>query len=387
VTRLQIVGFTQPEAATLSREEREDSLWCKLDYELREESWYGGKPRLHVARKILLDETNLQKIGLESFAEALELGESLFSSWRDFSEFILLRKTDLQEEKSDEFLAVKCSKRGNDVYARRIKMRLSWLNREIPNKHFFKMGDFDTKKVVTTSLLWITLTWDTKRCSLVNAWESHIGRDFNKFMAALRSKFGRVSYFRVWEAYESGYPHIHVIVYFHDKNFQVLPHVGPNEGITYRIPEVKSVSSLWHSFVDVQAISSLRNVFTYIKKHQEKIILGLSGSIQEGDKTTGFDLDQVKGLRTLFLCWIFRKRSFSVSGDFREVLSDLISHLHNSNMVVQMDLFGEVVLRWKFTFLGVFSGEELGLPPWIWTKHLDKNVVSDLLEQRERYGV
>ena len=343
-----------------------------------------GKPRLNVAREMLLRKENLEDLGFGSVEEALPLGEELFSFWRDLPEFMVLWKEYIGKgELEDEYVAVKCSKRGNDVYQRRIKTRFGWLDQEIPDKKFFEIRDFQVDKEIHTSLLWITLTYDVSRGSIKKAWET-LGEDFNRFLCALRKKFGEISSLRVWESYESGYPHVHAIVLFARAQFHVFPHWSEKEQkLTFRINEKEDVSSLWHSFVDIQAISSLKAVFTYIKKHQEKIILGLSGSVQEGEGVkVGFDLENIKGLRTLFLCWIFRKRSFSVSGDFREKISDLISHLHNSNMVGQRDLEGNLVLEWRWHFLGVFSGSELAVPAGIWVKSLEKAEVERLLEAR-----
>jgi len=137
--------------------------------------------------------------------------------------------------------------------------------------------------------------------------------------------------------------------------------------------------------VDIQAVSSLKAVFTYIKKHQEKIILGLSGSIQDhgSDPTVGFDLENVRGLRTLFLAWIFRKRSFSVSGAFREKIHDLISTLHNSNMENgQRDLSGAIVEEWTYVFLGIWPGSDLGIPSFIWVQSLEREKIEKLLDRR-----
>jgi len=318
----------------------------------------------------------------------------LFSYWRDLAEYILIRKRWVGhgEEKEDEYLAVKCSKRGNDVYQRRIQTRLKWLNRETqiygrpnmnPKMEFFNSHSFQVGKVVKTSLLWITLTWNPKKGDRIFAWEN-LGKDFNRFVSALKSRYGKICYLRVWESYDSGFPHVHAVMVFKEHEFTVFPHYEAKEGrLTFRISEKNEISELWHSFVDIQAISSLRAVFSYLKKHQEKVILGLSGSIQEGeDLKIGFDLADVKGLRTLFLCWLFRKRSFSVSGDFREVLSDLISHLHNSNMERQVDLDGNVVKEWEYDFLGVFSGSELGIPSGIWVKRLSEAEVSSVLDRK-----
>lgn len=344
-----------------------------------------GRIRLNSARFNLLNDHIREDLGFPTLNDALELGEELFSQWRDLAEFIVLRKEFVgRGEKPDQYLAVKCSKRGNDVYRRRIKTRLGWFDKKMSNKQFFTIQDFEVNKDVFTSLLWITLTCDPKKKkNLIDAWQS-LGEDFNRFVSALRRRYGKLEHFRVWESYESGYPHIHAVVLFEEAKFKVFPYWDKENTLTFRIKEKEDLAQLWHSHIDVQAISSLKNVFSYLKKHQEKVILGLSGSIQESEKVVGFDLENIKGLRTLFLCWLFRKRSFSVSGRFQMVLSDLISTLHNSNMEKQVDLMGIVVSEWVYVFLGVFSGGELGIPQYIWSKSLDGDFVIGLLRKRKR---
>ena len=386
-------SFTAPKAPTLSEgreglHHREGILTPQLLEELTTKS---GKPRLKIARNMLLKRGNLEDLGFSSLKEALGLGEELFSYWRSFAEYLLLRKEYVGkgESKEDSYFAVKCSKRGNDVYQRRIKTRLGWLSREVPNKKFFEMRDFQVDKIVKSSLLWITLTWNPSRGDIIHAWET-LGKDFNRFINALKRKYGKIHVFRAWESYESGYPHVHAVMLFEEAEFKVFPHWSEKENkLTFRIKEKKEISSLWHSHVDIQAVSSLRALFTYLKKHQEKIILGLSGSIQDhgSDPTVGFDLENIRGLRTLFLCWIFRKRSFSVSGAFREKIHDLISTLHNSNMENgQRDLSGEKVVEWVYVFLGIWSGSDLGIESSIWVKELEREKIERLLEGRYGYG-
>jgi hypothetical protein len=356
---------------------------------LEELTTESGKPRLKVARNMLLNENNLEDLGFSSLKDALELGEELFSYWRSFAEYLLLRKEYVGhgEPREDQYFAVKCSKRGNDVYQRRIKTRLGWLNREITDKKFFEIKDFQVDKIVKSSLLWVTLTYNPKDGDLIDQWEN-LGNKFNRFITALRRKYGKINVIRVWEAYESGYPHIHAVMLFEDSDFKVFPWWSKKENkLTFRIKESREISSFWNAHVDIQAISSLRSLFTYLKKHQEKIILGLSGSIQDHgkDPTVGFDLENVKGLRTLFLCWIFRKRSFSVSGCFREKIHEFISHLHNSNMLNgQKDLFGADLQEWNYVFLGIWSGSDLGIESFIWVRVLEKEKIEKLLEGR--YG-
>jgi len=337
-----------------------------------------GKPRLKPARGVLLHER--EGWGVGDLQDNLRLLQDLYSYWRDEAEFIVLKKEYLLIEKEAEFVAVKCSKRGNDVHERRIRDRLGWLEREISDLKFFKLEDFKADKAPPRSkLLWVTLTYDVKRGDLPYAWEN-IGEDFNRFMAAVRSRWGEVSCLRTWESFENGYPHIHAILVFKEVEFTVFPFFSEKEGrILFRIKEKAEFEAYWHSWLDIQAISSTSALFNYIRKHQKKILLGLSGEVNEGE--AGFSR-KVKGLVTMALCWIFRKRSFSVSGDFRAALSDLISHLRNSNMVGQLDLLGNEVQECRWTFLGVFSAAELGIPAYIWAKNLMREEVDRLLRGR-----
>ncbi|WP_205006565.1 rolling circle replication-associated protein, partial [Escherichia coli] len=69
-----------------------------------------------------------------------------------------------------------------------------------------------------TRLLFITLTYDVKLKSPSGAWVS-ISEEFNRWIAGLRGRFGRVSYFKVFEATSRGYPHLHLLLVFHDAEF------------------------------------------------------------------------------------------------------------------------------------------------------------------------
>jgi len=122
---------------------------------------------------------------------------------------MILTKWNPKKWKNDVF-AVKCAKRGNDFYRSRVESRFIGLRRCSENIVFFNPKDRGKKK---TSALWITLTYDTKRCLYGEAWEN-IGVEFNGFMSYLRRNFGKVSSFRVFEAFENGHPHIHCILIF-----------------------------------------------------------------------------------------------------------------------------------------------------------------------------
>jgi hypothetical protein len=210
--------------------------------------------------------------------------------------------------KSETF-AVKCSKRGNDVYRFRVYRRFKGLASLSEKLVFFNPKDREIKK---TRALFVTFTYDPKRCSYNDAWYS-IGVDFNRSMAYIRKRFGKVSCCRVFEAYNNGYPHIHAVLLFEEKEFSVF---RDRKG-KFRIHEKEIFAEGWHSFVDVQAISSLGRGLSYLKKYLLK-------SIDAENKDS-------LALKTLALLWAFKKRTFSVSGKFRQLLTDLIKSKHNSN--------------------------------------------------------
>jgi len=256
-----------------------------------------------------------------------------------------------------------------------VKKRLDWLS-SMENIQFFEPIDFSVDKKVFSSALWITLTWDTKRCSRFEAWEKEISSDFNRFMSALRSKYGEVSGFRTWEASEKGYPHCHVVLVFKEAKFTVFPYLSEDEAgkekLTYRVAEKDQIASYWHSHVDVQAVSSTKKLFNYMRKYQTKTLLAS---------------DSPKGVQTMSLMWLFKKRGFSVSGDFRSRLSDLIRTMHNSNMEFgQSRLDGSFEDAKVWEFVGIFSGSELGIHSNKWTFHLNKAQISTVLEKEAQFS-
>lgn len=98
------------------------------------------------------------------------------------------------------------------------------------------------------------MTYDVKLSSFRDAWRN-VGVEFNKFMAYIRRKFGKVSCCRVFESFENGYPHIHCILLF-EAWFSVFRDAKGQ----FRIHEKDIFAEGWHSNVDVKAMSSLVGV-------------------------------------------------------------------------------------------------------------------------------
>ena len=312
-----------------------------------------------VSLRGFLKDNLIQNYSIEEIVEK-------YLEWVTQDTCMILTKWNKEKWKYDVF-AVKCSKRGNDVYKTRVKRRFDGVGELSKNIVFFNPKD--RKKNKKTRALFVTLTYDTKLTSYKEAWKN-IGSQFNVFMTKSRKEFGTISSCRVFESFENGYPHIHCILLF-EKEFNVFKDKKGN----FRIKEKKVFEEAWHSHVDVKAVDSLRRGLNYLKKYLLK----------------GIDLENTdsKTLKTLALCWVFRKRAFSVSGSFRRKLSDLIRYLHNSNKkLVQTTLKGEIIPEEPFCLLGFVPAEVILIKNDVWFTQLNSEQITSLdkhLSERKKF--
>src|SRR4030067_867728 len=84
-----------------------------------------------------------------------------YIEWVQDEKYMILSRWNDTESKNDVF-AVKCAKRGNDVYRTRVYDRFKGLSSNTENLTFFNPKDRGAKK---TRALWVTLTYDSKLCA------------------------------------------------------------------------------------------------------------------------------------------------------------------------------------------------------------------------------
>lgn len=276
-----------------------------------------------------------------------------YLAWVNETMYMILTRWSKELQRNEVF-AVKCAKRGNDVYRYRVYKRFKGLSSMAEETVFFNPKERGVKK---TQALWVTLTYDRKRCSFNDGWQN-IGVEFNRFMAHIRKRFGKVACIRVFESFENGYPHSHCILLFESTWFPVF---RDRKG-QFRVHSKQIIAKGWHSNVDVKAMNSLKGGLAYLKKYLLKSI-----DVKNADS---------KALKTLSLCWAFRKRAFSVSGKFRQLLSDLIKYLHNSNLKTQqITLTGEIIKDEKFIVQGFVPADVIRLKREVWFMKLDRELV------------
>jgi len=265
----------------------------------------------------------------------------LYKNWRDQNKYLILcyHRRDFMLE----YRAVKCAKRGNDVYNWRIGKKFKELEMLANFYGDTKIFDINQAEPKTNALL-VTFTYDTKLKNKIDAWHD-VSLEYNRAITRLRQKFGKISVLRVWESFRNGYPHIHAILLFDDKRFNVFEHWATNNKSTYRIQEKEEFSKVWHSNVDVLGVSSVRGAVGYLIKYLRKVHSGES-----------------KHNLTLANLWINHKQSFAISGNFSDRLANIrldLNNLHNSKRpTIQTTLEGEKI-KPTCVLVGIFSMEEI----------------------------
>lgn len=309
----------------------------------------------------------------------------LYRSWRDDPEYFILRKwleldesqirlTSKESEYEDTWYVnegiipvyelIKASKRGNDVYQNLVESKLSGMM-ELPNLQFFDEHSADKR----TCLLFITLTYDTKRKNTDCAWID-IGKEFHLFHNNLRKKYGKVEIFRTWESTQNYYPHVHCMILFWDHDFPVIEHTNRDGQTTYRIPykDVQDIAGYWHSNIDVQAMQDTH------------------GCIKELTKYITKDLCSNKGDKTNAMIWLYRKQSYAISKGFTKAICGWeidYSEPTNADLINQMCNCNQRPI--KFEFLGILRGKHLGFGADIWRIELKKPPprVYDLIKKEQ----
>lgn len=277
----------------------------------------------------------------------LESLVKFYTNWRDYDEYgVIQRQIWNGYDVEKKTIAVKCSKRGNDVYQRRVRDRLQVLRLDKGDAEFFTFNDANPK----VGIVFVTLTWRAEG-NVAESWES-IGEHFNRWITNLREKYGRISYERDWEATARGYCHVHALLMFHDSEFLAFKTIDEGGRFLWRVSDKAEFERSWPAFVDVEAVRTYRTVVRYLQK---RVVKGTDKS------------DEDAGDLTMALMWLFRKRSFAISRDLAHKLADLIVTLRKSKH--QATLTGGFVEE-KWVWLGVFSASELGLTGLEWSSEL-----------------
>lgn len=278
-----------------------------------------------------------------------------------------------QLESRNEYAVFRSAKRGDKKYSRKVMFKFQGFKASVPNDNFF---NYRTRGRVDSPLLFVTHTFDPKRINLSDSWCS-VGKFFNRWITLKRRKYGKIDVVRSWESHESGVCHVHALLYFREYTFKNCWSQRKGKRRVWRIltKDMKTVKRGWdHGFSDVQAVNSVRGGFSYIEKYLHK--------------ATNYEKSDSKGIKTLAMCWFFRKRAFSVSGAFRSAYHDLILANRNSKhkraYIVCLDGVKRAVGVVDWHLMAFIKGD---FPQWGEDWHImtrSDHVLLDELEEQHR---
>lgn len=299
---------------------------------------------------------------------SLEQIKLIYRKWVNQKEYFVL-----WEEHKSKGHAYLCAKRGNDVYNYKINQKF---------KDIEKLANFygDTKlfdinePAPKTNCVFVTFTYDRKISSLDESWNL-ISEQYNRAISAIKRKFGNCAIIRAYEAFKDGYPHIHAIIIFDNYFFDVFEHWS-KQGLnsTYRIKQKSEFEKIWHSFIDVTAVHSIKGALGYITKYLKK---------SYNDSNGKYEL-------TRSLLWLKHKQAFAISGKFSKQLEQIrlvTASLSNSNGFTQSTLDGSKIKKYKF--IGIFTYQEITknnhiINPYAWVLSLNTIPEHNVLNSEDK---
>jgi len=127
----------------------------------------------------------------------------IFAKWSRTPEYMQIHGVPIissitNRPTSNKRILSKVAKRGNDVYKNRVEKRFTKIKELVTSGRNKRIYDI-TEPNAKTNLLLVTLTYDPKRISKVNAWKNS-GNYFNKYKSNLRKQFGKFETIRVSES-------------------------------------------------------------------------------------------------------------------------------------------------------------------------------------------
>lgn len=240
----------------------------------------------------------------EAYGDEAELVES-YLAWVDRPVYIVLENL----KNPGSYKSFRGAKRGDSFYCYKTLNRWDILTDSVQD------DDYNVGRSMTGAV-WVTLTY-ANQCE--ENWDT-IGHDFNRFISALRKRYGEIDVVRAWESHESGLPHAHVILLFREKRFKTFRY---NE--VWRLEAKDELAECWrYGNSDWQGVYDLQGMLGYLKKYMRKFL----------------SHDVKHAVRNLAKLWIHRKRTFSVSRRLDRAMSYSNRNLFRKNS--QMTLEGEL---------------------------------------------
>jgi len=227
-----------------------------------------------------------------------------YLSWVERPAYILLQQLDPKHNKPipNKYKVIRGAKRGDSQYARKTLNRFNTLEDKAKKLKLQCSPRF-------TQALFIGFTYAKQKDS---NWK-RVTSDWAKFMSRLRRRHGKIQQVRMLEAHKSGFVHLHAIIIFETRRFNLKKwysrHREKHIYILRSEKQRQALKDLWpHGNMDIEGVYNLHGAIGYLTKYMTKLLT----------------MELEHSAPHLAKLWVYRKRTYSVS-------QRLDSHLSNSN--------------------------------------------------------
>lgn len=259
-----------------------------------------------------------------------------YKQWVSIPLWLLFQRVDLTNW-TKKIFAVRGMKRGDKKHA---YIASSSFNRALRLKELHRLQTRTKKSPARTNTLLISLTYSGNTGS--EAYD-YVGKDFNRFISALRKAFRRIQIVRVWESQERGTPHIHALLTFQDKTW-AYEFRRSKKNHRVRKPRIfgyKEIKKYWPYYSDVQAVEDYERTVWYLKKYLTKQL-----EHKEDKDILACAHQMIYNNHTYYV-----PNNENINRAIREKNPDLITPISNSNYEHEKD--------WSYTeFLGTMHSME-----------------------------
>ena len=227
-----------------------------------------------------------------------------YEAWKKQLVYIVYSETNVLTDKTVKKFILS-PKRGTPKYSRRVMGKFRKAFNFGRHLKYFERNTSD--KYVYGSMLHVVLEFDSNRFEKGDCWIG-VGVALNLYMSMLKRRFGsKVACIRTYESMISGYPHIHCILYFPNYIFKGTKMKG-----IFRVcgNDWRELKKCWKSgFSNIRMVDGFHGALRYLYKYVAKSV-----SYKEAMKATKPNVKR-KLLLGLALCWLYNKRSFSISNE------------------------------------------------------------------------
>lgn len=259
---------------------------------------------------------------------------------------------------------IKLAKRGNNVYAYRVKKKLEIATYALKDNQIKELLLRQDNRNWTTNIIFVTLTQDIKLDKGNRHWHWKNTQNFyNKFITNLRHIFGKCWVIGSTESTATAHPHKHLLI-LTERNLKCFQ----DKNNKWRIKEKRELEKYWHSFIDIEVPVNIQSIINYL--------------IKDVFKQFTREVKVHKDVLSLTLNWLYRKKAFTISGkhilkEIFDLIALSITQNINLEIIKEVEESGWVLVG----FVNVVFQQTIKKPPNSFIIHFENEYDESLLKE------